>query len=81
MSALRTVLETLLAPFHALLGSLPLGFARVAVVLLLVLPLVVVLRLDRDVIYLGSADRSRWRDLRLWAVVVTVPYLLIYLFL
>ena len=40
-----------------------------------------VLRLDRDFIYLGSPDRSRWRDLRLWAVVVTVPYLLIYLLL
>ena len=37
------------------------------------------LRLDRRFIYLGSPDQSRWRDLRIWAVIVTVPYLLIYL--
>lgn len=81
MTALRGLLEALFSPVDRLLGALPLASGKVAVALLLLVPLVWVLRLDRDFVLLGSPDESRWRDLRLWAVVVTVPYLLIYLFL
>ncbi|MEM6703169.1 MAG: hypothetical protein AAGA81_06105 [Acidobacteriota bacterium] len=81
MSALRQFLEAFFGPLDQLLGSLPLMTGRVAVALLLLVPLVWVLRLDREFILLGSPDRARWRDLRLWAVLVTLPYLAIYLFL
>jgi hypothetical protein len=30
---------------------------------------------------LGSPDKARWRDLRLWVPILLVPYLLIYLFI
>ena len=30
-------------------------------------------------VYLGSADRSRRRDLRLWALLIMLPYILIYM--
>ena len=37
------------------------------------------LALPKDFIYLGSPDRSRVRDLRLWALIIMLPYILIYL--
>jgi hypothetical protein len=55
------------------------GAARVAAVALLVLPLLAVLRLRRASILRGAPSTSRWRDLRLWAIVATLPYVVLYL--
>ena len=66
---------------NALLASIPMGLAKAAIVALLIVPVIWAVRLKRDFIYLGSPGQERWRDLRIWAVVVTVPYVLIYLFL
>ena len=79
MSSLRSLFETVWAPVDSLLGSLPMGAARLAVVLLLLIPTIVVLRQKRERIYEGAPDQARWRDLRIWAALFVLPYLLIYL--
>ena len=78
---MRTILEFVLAPIDAALGSLPLWSARIAVALLLILPAAAVWRLNRDWVLRGAPDRARWRDLRVWAALFVIPYLVIYLLL
>ena len=78
---MRTILEFLLGPINDALGALPLWSARVAVALLLILPAAAVWLLSRDWVLRGAPDRARWRDLRIWAALFSVPYLVIYLFL
>ncbi len=78
---MRTILEFVLGPINDAMGALPPWSARVAVALLLVLPAAAVWRLSRDWVFSGAADRAKWRDLRLWAALFVVPYLVIYLLL
>lgn len=78
---MRTILELVLGPVDAAMGALPLWSARVAVALLLVLPAAAVWRLSRDWVLHGAPDRAKWRDLRIWAALFIVPYLVIYLLL
>lgn len=78
---MRTVLEFVLGPIDAVLGALPLWSARVAVALLLILPAVAVWRLSREWVLRGAPDGAQWRDLRVWAALFIVPYLVIYLLL
>lgn len=78
---MRTIFELVLGPIDAAMGALPLWSARVAVALLLVLPAAAVWRLGREWVLRGAPDRARWRDLRIWAALFVVPYLVIYLLL
>lgn len=78
---MRTIFELVLGPVDAAMGALPLWSARVAVALLLVLPAAAVWRLGREWVLRGAPDRARWRDLRIWAALFVVPYLVIYLLL
>ncbi len=78
---MRAILEFVLGPINAAMGSLPLWSARVAVALLLILPAVAVWRLRPDWVLRGAPDRAKWRDLRVWAALFIVPYLVIYLLL
>ncbi len=78
---MRSILEFVLGPIDAALGALPLWSARIAVALLLILPAVAVSWLSRDWVLRGAPDRARWRDLRVWAVLFILPYLVIYLLL
>ena len=78
---MRTILELVLGPIDAALGALPLWSARVAVALLLILPAVAVWRLSRHWVLRGAPDHAKWRDLRIWAALFVVPYLVIYLLL
>ena len=34
----------------------------------------------REYIYLGAPDKAKWRDLRIWAILVLIPYIGVYLF-
>ncbi|HVS13333.1 MAG TPA: hypothetical protein VMV46_05390 [Thermoanaerobaculia bacterium] len=77
---MNELLRALFEPVNALLGALPMGAARVAAVALLVIPLLVVIRLPRSSVLRGAPSTSSWRDLRLWAVVAVLPYVLLYLF-
>ena len=78
---MRTMLEFVLGPMNTAMGALPLWSARVAVALLLILPAAAVWRLSRDWVLRGAPDRRKWRDLRVWAALFIVPYLVIYLLL
>ena len=78
---MRTILEFVLGPVNAAMGALPLWSARVAVALLLILPAAAVWRLSRDWVLRGAPDRAKWRDLRTWAALFIMPYLVIYLLL
>ena len=78
---MRAILEFALGPMNAAMGALPLWSARVAVALLLILPAVAVWRLRSDWVLRGAPDRAKWRDLRIWAALFIVPYLVIYLLL
>jgi len=78
---MRTILELTLGPLNDALGALPLAAARVAAGLLLAVPTVAVWRFGREWVFRGAPDRSRWRDLRIWAALFVLPYLVIYLFL
>ena len=88
MEKLTQFLEQQLVPllkpsvdaFHALIDPLPPSVWRFSICAYLVLGTVWALFLSRDYVLLGSPDRARWRDLRLWVPVLLVPYLLIYLF-
>ena len=78
---MRTILEFVLGPIDSAMGALPLWSARIAVALLLILPAAAVWRLSRDWVLRGAPDGARWRDLRIWAALFIVPYLVIYLLL
>ena len=88
MERLTQFLEQQLVPllkpsvdvFHAVIDPLPPSGWRFSICAYLVLGTVWALFLSRDYVLLGSPDRARWRDLRLWVPVLLVPYLLIYLF-
>ena len=76
---MNELLRAIFGPVNELLGALPMGAARVSTFALLLLPLLVVLRLPRAWILRGAPSPSRWRDLRLWAAVAMLPYLVLYL--
>ena len=88
MERLTQFLEQQLVPllkpsvevFHAVIDPLPPSVWRFSICAYLVLGTIWALFLSRDYVLLGSPDRARWRDLRLWVPVLLVPYLLIYLF-
>ena len=72
-------LRALHAPLDAWIDGLP-GWVPIACALtLFIVAGLWVLTLKRDYIYLGAPDRAAWRDLRFWAVLVLLPYVLIYL--
>ncbi|MDP6538239.1 MAG: hypothetical protein QF410_01705 [Planctomycetota bacterium] len=54
---------------------------HLAAVSLLVLGSAWVVFVPERVVYADAPDRRRWRDLRLWALVIVVPYVLLYWFL
>ena len=73
------LLHRVFGPLDAVLGSIPFAAARWIVVAFLVVAALSPLLLSDAYIYLVSADRSRRRDLRLWAVLIMLPYILIYM--
>jgi len=81
LQPLTDVLKSWSAPLDRYLGSLDAEVGRYCAVVLFGIVLVWVFTLKRDYIFQGAPDRARWRDLRLWSLFVTVPYVVIYLFL
>jgi hypothetical protein len=61
--------------------TLPLWCAKAGAFLLFGGVLVFVWRLPADFVFNGSPDRARWRDLRIWATVLTaIQFILYYIF-
>ncbi|HVR30633.1 MAG TPA: hypothetical protein VMS86_14000 [Thermoanaerobaculia bacterium] len=78
---MRSFLQAVLGPFDALLGAIPLEAARWIVVGFFLIAGAGALLVPRAFVFRGAPD-DRWhRDLRLWAILVLLPYLLIYAFL
>lgn len=74
-------LHRLHSPLDHFLSSLPMWSAQVCAIGLFAIGLIFAWSLPRRFVYLGAPDQARWRDLRLWATAVLVPYMLIYLLL
>jgi len=80
-SNLGPPLKSLHEPIDNWLGSLPMWVAMACAIGLFVLAGIWVWTLRDDFIFRGAPDRSRWRDLRIWSMVVLLPYIMIYLLL
>lgn len=77
---MRGVIDAVFGPLDRMLGSVPIEAAPWAAAALLIVPLgFVVLALPREGILRGAPSTNRWRDLRIWAVLVTLPYIVLYL--
>lgn len=74
-------LKAILGPLDHWLSTLPTSVARGTAVALFAIATIWAFSLKREYIYLGAPDQARWRDLRIWTVMVTLPYIIIYLFL
>lgn len=68
-------------PFDAWLGSLPMSVAMICAIGLYVLAAIWVWTLRKEYILIGAPDRRWWRDLRIWATLLLIPYVSIYLLL
>ncbi len=83
--ALRQSLGPPLKAFHGpidqWLGRLPMSVAMVCAVGLYVVALVWVWGLRREFVFRGAPDDHWWRDLRIWATAIVIPYIAIYLLL
>jgi hypothetical protein len=73
-------LKALHVPIDEWLGQLPMTVAIVSAVGLYVVALIWVWLLRSDFIFRGAPDHHRWRDLRIWATIVVLPYIAIYFF-
>ena len=74
-------LKSLHAPVDAWLGSLPMSVAVACAVGLYVVATIWVWTLRRDFVFRGAPDKRWWRDLRIWATIVVLPYVTVYLIL
>ena len=75
------LLKPFFKSFHAMIDQLPPPVWRFSICAYIVLGTIWAFFLSKDYVLLGSPDKARWRDLRLWIPVLLVPYLLIYLFI
>lgn len=73
-------LKALHVPIDEWLGQLPMTVATASAVGLYVIALIWVWLLRPDFVFRGAPDRRWWRDLRIWATVVVLPYIAIYYF-
>jgi hypothetical protein len=74
-------LKALQQPVDDWLGGLPMWIAVACAVGLYVVALFWTWALSRDFVYRGAPDQKRWRDLRIWATLVILPYIAVYLWL
>ena len=65
-------------PLDRWIDGLPPSAGRVCAVAVFVIAAICILSLKTDYIYLGAPDRARWRDLRIWALLVLIPYMAVY---
>jgi hypothetical protein len=74
-------LQALQEPVDTWLGGLPMWVAMTCAIGLYVVALIWVWSLRREFVFRGSPDQEKWRDLRIWATVVILPYIAVYLWL
>jgi ABC-type uncharacterized transport system permease subunit len=74
-------LKAIHQPFDEWLGTLPMSVALGCVLALYAVALIWVWTLRREFVFRGAPDQKWWRDLRVWATIVTIPYVAVYLLL
>ena len=74
-------LKSIQAPIDEWLGTSPMWGALACALGLYAAALIWVWFLRHRFVFRGAPDEHWWRDLRIWATVVTVPYVVIYLIL
>ena len=74
-------LKALHAPIDTWLGSLPMSVAMACALGLYAIAVIWVWRLPRKFVFRGAPDQSMWRDLRIWATLVVIPYVAVYILL
>ena len=72
-------LKALLTPLDQLIDTLPLWVGTACAIGLFVIVGIWALTLKRSYIYLGAPDQAAWRDLRIWTIIVLLPYIIVYL--
>ncbi|MCA9103242.1 MAG: hypothetical protein R3C10_14765 [Pirellulales bacterium] len=68
-----------LAPLDRVLDAAPMWVAQACAVGLFVVAGLAVCVLRRNFVYLGAPDQHRWRDLRIWSLLLLLPYIAVYL--
>jgi hypothetical protein len=74
-------LKALHEPIDAWLGSLPMSVAMACALGLYAIAVIWVWTLPKEFVFRGAPDQQPWRDLRVWATLVTIPYVIIYMWL
>ena len=80
-SELGPPLKKIQQPIDEWLGTLDMSVAMICCLGLFGLALCWVWTLKKDFILKGAPDNAWWRDLRIWATLVLVPYITVYYFL
>ena len=80
-ATLGPVLKPLHEPIDNWLGSLPMSVAMACAIGLFAAAAIWVWCLKREFVFRGAPDRRWWRDLRIWATIVLLPYIGVYLLL
>lgn len=62
-----------------ILHSLPLWYAKIAAMIIFCSVLIISWTLPYNFIIQGAPDTKRWRDLRIWATILTAVQLIIYI--
>ncbi len=78
MTILRTLFDLTLGTAERAMAALPLSSARWFALVLLIVPVLLVARIRPQTLLADAPDAARWRDLRWWAALFTLPYVLIY---
>lgn len=79
LAPLGRFLAKLHNPIDNFFDALPLWVGTVAAVSLFIIAGIWVWSLRKAFIYRGAPDMARWRDLRIWATLLLVPYIAVYL--
>ena len=74
-------LKRLHQPIDAWLGALPMSVALICALALYGAAVLWVWTLKREFVLRGAPGNERWRDLRIWATLVVLPYVAVYVLL
>ncbi len=78
-STLGAPLKAFHKPIDEWLGSLPMGVALACALGLYAIAVLWVWSLRREFVFRGAPDNRKWRDLRIWATLVVIPYVAVYI--
>ena len=74
-------LKSIQQPLDQWLGTLPMWLAQGCAIGLFAAAVIWVWTLRREFVFRGASDDRWWRDLRIWATLVVIPYAAVYLLL